>query len=78
MAITTSYIGMGLAQQSNSREFLKLKKPIAWAITVLPPFLFYLAGIKNFADVLAFAGNTGDLLAFILLPIAMYIARKFR
>ena len=76
LAITTSYIGLGLAQQSNSREFLKLKKPIAWAITTIPPIVVYLAGIKNFADVLAFAGNTGDLIAFILLPILMWIAKK--
>ncbi len=78
LAITTSYIGLGLAQQSNSREFLKLKKPIAWAITTIPPIAVYLAGIKNFADVLAFAGNTGDLIAFILLPILMWIAEKIR
>lgn len=78
LAITTSYIGLGLAQQSNSREFLKLKKPIAWALTVVPPILVYLAGVKNFADVLAFAGNTGDLIAFILLPILMWVVRKIR
>ena len=78
LAITTSYIGLGLAQQSNSREFLKLKKPVAWAITTIPPIAVYLAGIKNFADVLAFAGNTGDLIAFILLPILMWIAEKIR
>lgn len=78
LAVTTSYIGLGLAQQSNSMEFIKIKKTIAWGLTVIPPILVYLAGIKNFADVLAFAGNTGDMMAFILLPILILIVKKYR
>ncbi len=78
LAITTSYIGIGLAQQSNSKEFLKLKKSIAWSLTTIPPLVVYLAGIKNFADVLAFAGDTGDLMAFIILPVIMLAIKKYR
>ncbi len=73
LAITTSYIGIALAQESNSKEFAKMRKPAAWALTVVPPLVVYLAGIKNFADVLAFAGDTGDLMSFIILPLAMYV-----
>jgi hypothetical protein len=64
---------LGLAQQSNSKEFLSLKKPVAWALTVVPPIVIYLLGVRNFADVLSFAGNTGDLIAFIILPILIWI-----
>ncbi|MCD6411093.1 MAG: amino acid permease, partial [Thermoplasmata archaeon] len=78
LAITTSYIGIGLAQQSNSKEFLKLKKSIAWSLTTIPPLVVYLAGIKNFADVLAFAGDTGDMMAFIILPLVMLVIRRYR
>ncbi|HEB37719.1 MAG TPA: amino acid permease [Thermoplasmatales archaeon] len=78
LAITTSYIGIGLAQQSNSKEFLKLKKSIAWSLTTVPPIAVYLAGIKNFADVLAFAGDTGDMVAFILLPLVMLAIKRYR
>ncbi|MBS3778160.1 MAG: amino acid permease [Candidatus Thermoplasmatota archaeon] len=77
VAITTSYIGLGLAQQSNSKEFLGLKKPVSWALTVGPPVVIYLAGVRNFADVLSFVGNTGNLMAFILLPILILIIRRF-
>ncbi|HDM67265.1 MAG TPA: amino acid permease [Thermoplasmatales archaeon] len=77
IAITTSYIGVGLAQQSNSREFLRLRKPVAWSITTIPPIIVYLLGIKNFADVLAFAGDTGDMLAFIILPILIILKKRF-
>jgi len=82
IAITTSYIGLGLAQQSNSKEFLSLKKPTAWALTVVPPLIIYLLGVRNFADVLSFVGNTGDLIAFIILPILIgviyWVLPRFR
>ncbi|WP_457751640.1 aromatic amino acid transport family protein [Thermococcus sp.] len=78
LAITTSYIGIALAQQSNNEEFVKLKRPIAWALTVIPPAAIYFAGVKNFADVLAFAGDTGDMMAFIILPILIWVVAKLR
>ncbi len=78
LAITTSYIGIALAQQSNNEEFVKLKRPIAWGLTVIPPALVYFAGVKNFADVLAFAGDTGDLMAFIVLPILIWLVDMLR
>jgi|GEM_PF-401919 len=78
IAITTSYIGLGLAQQSNSMEFIRIKKSVAWLLTVIPPILVYLAGVKNFADVLAFAGDTGDMVAFIILPILILIVKRYR
>ncbi len=78
LAITTSYIGIGLANQSNSREFLHMKTPIAWAITTIPPLVIYLAGIRNFADVLAFAGDTGDMMSFIILPILILLVAWWR
>lgn len=78
VAITTSYIGVALAQQSNTKYFFNIKKIYAWLITVIPPLAVYLLGIKNFADILAFAGDTGDMLAFIILPIAILIAKKLK
>ncbi len=78
LAITTSFIGIGLAHQSNTREFFKIRKPVAWAITALPPLIVYLAGIKNFADVLAFSGDTGDMMSFIIIPIAIWIVKMWR
>jgi amino acid permease len=77
IAITTSYIGLGLAQQSNSKEFLSLKKPAAWVLTVVPPLIIYLVGVNNFADVLSLTGNTGNLMAFIILPILILIVSRF-
>ncbi len=73
IAITTSYIGIGLAQQSNTVEFLRMRKIVAWSITTIPPLLVYIGGIKNFADVLAFAGDTGDMMSFIILPLVIWI-----
>ena len=77
-AITTSYIGIGLAQQSNTMEFLGFRKSISWSIATIPSLLVYVAGMKNFVDVLAFAGDTGDMMSFIILPIALLIIRWYR
>ncbi|WP_297518040.1 aromatic amino acid transport family protein [Thermococcus sp.] len=76
LAITTSYIGIALAQQSNSEEFVRMRRLYAWVLTVIPPAIVYFAGVRNFADVLAFAGDTGDMLAFIVLPILMWFAYR--
>ncbi len=42
-------------------------------MTTVPPLVIYLAGIRNFADVLAFAGDTGDMMSFIILPILILL-----
>ncbi len=78
IAITTSYIGIGLAQQSNTVEFLRMRKIVAWSITTIPPLLVYIGGIKNFADVLAFAGDTGDMMSFIILPVVIWLVWLYR
>ena len=54
-----------------------MRKPVAWALTAIPPIAVYFLGIKNFADVLVFAGDTDDLLAFIILLILIILVRKF-
>ncbi|ANF22388.1 aromatic amino acid transport family protein [Thermococcus piezophilus] len=75
-AITTSYIGIGLAQLSNVEEYLRMDRKLAWALTVIPPLAVYLSGVGDFVSVLGIAGDTGDLMAFIVLPMAIYIADR--
>ncbi|RLF88740.1 amino acid permease [Thermococci archaeon] len=75
-AITTSYIGIGLAQLSNLQEFLKLPRNVAFTLTVVPPLVVYLLGMGDFVSVLGIAGDTGDLMAFIILPIVIYITTR--
>ena len=75
-AITTSYIGLGLAQLSNMEEYLGMNRKLAWAITVIPPLGVYLSGIGDFVSVLGLAGDTGDLVAFIVLPLVLYITHR--
>ncbi|USS40161.1 amino acid permease [Thermococcus aggregans] len=75
-AITTSYIGLGLAQLSNMEEYLGMDRKLAWVITVVPPLVVYLLGVGDFVSVLGLAGDTGDLMAFIVLPIVLYITHK--
>ncbi|AEH24992.1 aromatic amino acid transport family protein [Pyrococcus yayanosii] len=75
-AITTSYIGIGLAQLSNVEEYLRVNRKLAWVLTVIPPLVVYLSGVGDFVSVLGVAGDTGDLMAFIVLPLVIYLANK--
>ncbi|WP_144367973.1 aromatic amino acid transport family protein [Palaeococcus pacificus] len=77
-AILTSYIGLGLAQLDNMEEYLKMNRKLAWAITVLPPLALYMGGIRDFVEVLGAAGSTGDFMAFIIMPVVLYITYKLR
>ena len=75
-AISTSYIGIGLAQMGNMKELFKIKKPHAWLLTVLPPLFIYLAGLNSFVNALWMAGTFGGLLYAGILPAVMYIRAK--
>ncbi|WP_346765842.1 aromatic amino acid transport family protein [Thermococcus sp. MV5] len=77
-AILTSYIGLGLAQLDNMEEYLKMNRKSAWIITVFPPLILYMVGIRDFVEVLGAAGSTGDLMAFIIMPIVLYITYKLK
>ncbi|AEH23798.1 aromatic amino acid transport family protein [Pyrococcus yayanosii] len=75
-AISTSYIGIALAQMDNLREAFKLDKRTAWLLTVVPPLLVYFAGLKSFVRALWLAGTFGGLLYAGILPVAMYLRVK--
>ncbi|NJE77398.1 aromatic amino acid transport family protein, partial [Thermococcus sp. ES12] len=77
-AILTSYIGLGSAQLDNMEEYLKMNRKSAWIITVFPPLILYMVGIRDFVEVLGAAGSTGDLMAFIIMPIVLYITYKLK
>jgi len=52
----TSFIVLGLTLKKIFLYDLKKEKNISFFLTVLPPFLFYFLGFKNFIGVLSFIG----------------------
>ncbi|ADT83430.1 aromatic amino acid transport family protein [Thermococcus barophilus] len=75
-AISTSYIGIGLAQMDNMKEIFGIKRSHAWLLTVIPPLLVYFAGLNSFVNALWMAGTFGGLLYAGILPTVMYIKAK--
>lgn len=75
-AISTSYIGIGLAQMDNMKEIFSIKRSHAWLLTVIPPLLIYFAGLNSFVNALWMAGTFGGLLYAGILPTVMYIRAK--
>lgn len=75
-AISTSFIGIGLAQMDNLREALNLNKKASWTLTVVPPLIIYFAGLKSFISALWLAGTFGGLLYAGILPVLMYVKSR--
>ncbi len=75
-AICTSYIGITLSEVDNIKEFLRINKLYAWALTVVPPLLIYFAGLKSFVNALWLAGTFGGVLYAGVLPTMMYLKAK--
>ena len=51
-AICTSYMGIALSEVDNIKEFLRINKLYAWALTVVPSLLIHFAGLKSFVNAL--------------------------
>ncbi|ALV61780.1 Tyrosine-specific transport protein [Thermococcus sp. 2319x1] len=77
-AICTSYIGIALSEMDNMKDVLGVDRLYAWLLTVLPPLLIYLAGLKSFVNALWLAGSFGGILYAGILPTAMYLKAKRR
>lgn len=70
LAVSTSYImlGTGLSQIFNlDYDF---SKKVSWPLVIVPPFLLFLGGLRNFIDVIGLAGGAAiSLEAFVLIMV---------
>jgi amino acid permease len=76
LAIITSYIGIGLAQMDNWRDYVGISKRKAWLLTVAPPLLIYFLGLNSFVNALWLAGTFGGVIYAGVLPTLMYIKMR--
>ncbi len=75
LAMSTSFIALGLALKEMYVYDYRLKRKTAWALTCFIPVLAFLLGLKNFIAVLGVAGAVAGGIEGILL-VAMHIAAK--
>jgi tyrosine-specific transport protein len=82
LALMTSFLGVSLSlfdfwnKNLSESKRIAYKKPLAFGLTFIPPFLFTLAFPQGFARALAY-GAVFEAILCILLPVAMaYVLRK--
>ncbi|MBI2141456.1 hypothetical protein HYU16_03455 [Candidatus Woesearchaeota archaeon] len=75
LAMSTSFIALGLALKEMYVYDYRLKRKTAWVLTCLIPLLAFLLGLKNFIAVLGVAGAVAGGIEGILL-VAMHQAAK--
>lgn len=78
LAMSTSFIALGLALREMYNYDYKLNKKIAWALTCVVPMLAFLLGLKGFIAVLGLAGAVAGGVEGILLVTMHRKARRKR
>lgn len=56
LAIFTSFLTLGDVLKESFRYDFNLKKPLAWLLAILPPWLIFSLGVNNFINVISLAG----------------------
>lgn len=67
IALTTSYIMLGTALLEVFNFDYGLNRKISWLLTIVPPFVLFLGGLRNFIDVIGLAGGVAVGLEVIVL-----------
>ncbi len=78
LTITTSYIILGTALFETLHVDYRQRPSIAWFFVVTPPLLFFIAGLRNFIDIIGLVGAVALGVQCVLLLIAYVRARRHR
>ncbi len=77
LTITTSFIGVGIAQKDILKEIVR-NKFAAWVLAMLPPVLIYLMGADSFVSAIWLASFGIIIASGILPPLLLRYARRER
>lgn len=77
LTITTSFIGVGIAQRDILKEIVR-NRFLAWLLAVVPPLLVYLSGYGAFVSMIWLASFGIIVACGILPPLLLLCARKER
>ena len=76
-SMITSFLGVAESIKETLNWDYKMNKTLSWALAVFVPYAFYWAGVKNFIDVIGFAGSiSGGFCAIVLVIIFNKIRKK--
>jgi tyrosine-specific transport protein len=75
LAITTSFLMVGIALRRIFHLDYKIKKTMAWLLVVIPPVILFLGGLRNFIDVIGIAGSVAGGIEAIIIVFVVKSAR---
>jgi amino acid permease len=72
---STIFLNLATALKESFQQDFRFKLPWAWLLVMLPPYLLFLSGIRNFIDIIGLVGGVAISLEAILL-VFVYISAK--
>jgi hypothetical protein len=72
---STIFLNLTTALKKSLQEDFHFKHVWAWLLAMLPPYLLFLSGIRNFIDIIGLVGGVAISLEAVLL-IFVYISAK--
>jgi tyrosine-specific transport protein len=72
---STIFLNLGTALNESMREDFHFKKGWAWLLAIIPPYVLFAAGVRNFIDIIGLVGGVAVSLEAILL-IFIYVKAK--
>lgn len=77
LSITTSFLGMGLALSKSFQYDFNFSRFRSWLLVIIPPYLLFLLGLRNFISVLSLVGGLALSIEGIFLLFLYMKARKY-
>ena len=77
VAMTTSFLALGLALVWVYNYDYKMKKSLSWALTVFPPLIIAISGLAGFIQVIGITGAIAGGIDGILIVLMHRRAKKF-
>lgn len=76
MTSSTIFLNVGTALKESFQEDFHFRHHWAWLLTILPPYMLYLSGIRNFIDIIGLVGGLAISIEMIILIFVYASARK--
>lgn len=73
---STIFLNLGTALKKSFQEDFHFRRRWAWSLAVLPPYLLYLSGIRNFIDIIGLVGGLAISIETVILIFVYASARK--
>jgi tyrosine-specific transport protein len=73
---STIFLNLAVSLKESFEQDFYFKRLISWLLVILPPYLLYLSGIRNFIDIIGLVGGVAISLEMILLILVYASAKK--